>query len=194
MGRLAAATAAAWIVATAAPAVRAEPMGVEIAAKGGVMTTNPTGYGVGLRGGDSIASLYFGVGFLYYDGGSITSSLPSGGFATPAGATTTSTYHWLQYGVEFGYDIKPLERLTIRPQVGLGGYSTGGSCSISPPSNSYGCGIESSTYPYVEPGVTGMIRLGRLLFVGLDVNLLLVPADSQVHPYLTAHGQIGVTF
>jgi hypothetical protein len=87
----------------------------------------------------------------------------------------------LLYGFEAGYNFK-VSLVTIRPQFGFGRFS------LVP-------GFVSNSV-YFEPGVVGLVSLGRL-FVGADVSALLIDSSSSFGPgfaALTVHGQIGVTF
>jgi hypothetical protein len=89
------------------------------------------------------------------------------------------------YGAEMGYGIKLVDLLTLRPQVGFGDATF----SISGVS-------QSTTYWYLEPGVVGLVDLG-LLFVGADVNMLLIPSlygTQAAQAAFTFHAQAGVKF
>jgi hypothetical protein len=108
------------------------------------------------------------------------------------------------YGVEAGWGFKPLDNVTIRPQVGLGNASFGYTLScpliVSPGNQSVTptCSTEAPRNNlYVEPGVTVLVALGRL-FVGADVNVLVFPglelAATTLQFFITLHGQVGVKF
>lgn len=64
--------------------------------------------------------------------------------------------------------------------------------------------MSTSDHPYLEPGLTVLIPIG-LLYVGADVNALIVPdvdtsrgvraalaPSSETFTSLSAHGQIGL--
>jgi hypothetical protein len=86
------------------------------------------------------------------------------------------------YGAEMGYGIKPLDLLTIRPQLGFGDATLSASGSST-----------STTFWYLEPGVTGLVDLGPL-FVGADVNMLLLPFGQPDQAAFSFHAQVGVRF
>jgi len=90
--------AALFTALTSAREAAADPLGIEVAARGGVGgSSGPSAFGLGLPAGASIGSVYFGATLLW--------------------------------GVEFGYDFKPLTWLTIRPEIGAGFASVSGTCS-----------------------------------------------------------------
>lgn len=172
------------------------PVDVEVGAKGGVGaeydgSPNPLGFGLGARAGVVLFDhLYGGVNLMYY-------------FGARDGAVQT-----LMYGLEAGWGFKPLDTVTIRPQVGLGNASFSYT-SINPCAAQNQC-FGSTTYPnidsdhfgrnapYVEPGTTVLVALGTL-FIGADVNFLVLPVlgeDSAggAMVFITLHGQVGVKF
>ncbi|HEY3821073.1 MAG TPA: hypothetical protein VGL81_28105 [Polyangiaceae bacterium] len=187
-------TAGAALLACALPAsAHAEPLGLEVAAQAGFGTgvETPPAPAVGARAGASIASLYFGVAVVEYFGSTKPTAPPTNGPGAPTSSTSASLgVDDLLYGIALGYDIKPLAPLTLRPQVGAGLARV--SCS------DHWCGGDVS-YPYVEPGATVLLALGKYVFVGVDVNLLVVAVQSAFTPKnapasLTMHGQLGVRF
>jgi hypothetical protein len=167
------------------------PVDLEAGAKVGYATspvsgggTNPLGFGVGGRAGLAfLGGIYLGGNIMYYLGGSTNVPAPNGGVVTSAGSVSVST-NTLMYGGELGYGIKILDLLTIRPQVGLGNATF---------SVSGGGQSASSSYYYLEPGVTGLIGLG-LLYVGADANVLVLPSLPSSQAAFTLHAQIGVKF
>lgn len=160
------------------------PVDIEAGARVGVGTNpdsdgpNPFGLGLGGRAGVSIFHVYGGLSAIHYFGSS--SQIP-----TPAG-TFESKYSSTLLGVELGYSITAIPRLTIRPQLGIGNAA-------------FSFGDLSSSHLYLEPGVTALVSLG-LLYIGADLNLLAIPGvdrgsnDSKTFTAFTAHGQIGVQF
>jgi len=178
--------AVACIVSAAGDARAVGPVDVEVGLKGGFATsplssgTNPVGGGLGARAG---------VAFLggFYVGGSVLNYF--------FGSTTTSTASFstnmLMLGGEAGYGFTR-DRLTLRPQVGLGFASvatTASGADATAEDKSTGAG-----YLYVEPGVTGLVSLG-LVFVGADANLLIIlHAQQGSQAAFTLHGQVGVRF
>ena len=176
--------AAAVFGATERDAQAIGPVDIEAGARVGVGTNpdsdgpNPFGLGLGGRAGVSIFHVYGGLSAIHYFGSS--SQIP-----TPTG-TFESTYSSTLLGVELGYSITAIPRLTIRPQLGLGNAA-------------FSFGDLSSSYLYLEPGVTGLVSLG-LIYVGADLNLLAIPGveqggtESKTFTAFTAHGQVGVQF
>ncbi len=173
--------AAALFFAHPHDAEAAGPITLELGGKAGVGTNpttlpfNPYGFGLGASGGISLLGIYGGVNLVDYFGGS------NAVVSAPA----------LQYGVEAGFGITLLA-LTIRPQVGFGNLvftSTAGDQSLT------------NNYLYVEPGITALITIG-IVFVGADLNLLVVPsvdataleAVTHTETSTTIHGQVGIRF
>jgi hypothetical protein len=151
------------------------PVDLEIAAKAGGATNprnqdppNPLGFGIGGRAGVVfLGGGYVGGNVLYYG---------------PEHASSST----LMYGGELGYGWKLLDIVTIRPQIGLGNAtftSTAGGENTS----------SSSSYFYLEPGVTGLVALGSLL-VGADANALFLPGLNNSNAAFTLHAQVGIKF
>jgi hypothetical protein len=165
------------------------PVDIEIGARAGaaVGPLAPLGFGIGGRAGVSILGLYAGVDVIDYLGATgpcAGCSQPS----PPAGQTQVETQQRrsaLLYGFEGGYNFK-VSLVTIRPQLGLGNLRLSSAAGDPPPSHG-----DISNYVYLEPGVVGLVSLGKL-FLGADVNALLLP--TAPNSALTVHGQIGVTF
>ncbi len=162
------------------------PVDLEIAAKGGVGTTlnlpsgapDALGFGLGARAGvDLFTSYYVGLNGMYYFGNS------------NAGVST----HTVQYGVEAGYNIYLLKLigmpdtigklLDIRPQLGVGNMT--GTVQVT------GFPSQDASNLYLEPGVTGLVGIGPMLF-GLDLNALWIPNASGPNTALTGHIQVGI--
>jgi len=183
------------VVTSARTAHALGPVDVEVGAKVGVGAEysggpNPLGFGLGGRAGVVLFDhLYGGVNLMYYFGA--------------GGGTYT-----LMYGVEAGWGFKPFDTVTIRPQVGLGnasfGYTSVDQCPLQ--SGCYGATFYPTTDSgylgrndlYVEPGVTVLVVPVGTVFVGADVNFLVLPAlaeDSRAaRVFITLHGQVGVKF
>jgi hypothetical protein len=111
------------IVTSAGSARALGPIDVEIGARAGGATNpnsapgalNPLGFGIGARAGVVLLNhLYGGFDVMYYFG----SNGPALG--GPPGPPVTLTDHTWKYGGEAGWGFKPIDILTIRPQVGLG--------------------------------------------------------------------------
>jgi len=169
------------------------PVDLEAGAKVGYATspvsgggTNPLGFGVGGRAGLAfLGGIYLGGNIMYYLGGSTNEPVPvSGGAQNVSASSVSLSTNTLMYGGEVGYGIKILDLLTIRPQVGLG------NATFSVSGGGYS---GSSSYYYLEPGVTGLIGLG-LLYVGADANVLVLPSAPNSQAAFSLHAQIGVKF
>jgi hypothetical protein len=148
------------------------PIGIEVGGKVGYASNafggpvNAFGVGIGGRGGVVLFdSLYAGINVIDYLGNNNASSI--------------------QYGAELGYGFK-LTVLTIRPQIGLGNFSS----SFS----GFGINTSSGSF-YLEPGVTAIITLG-IIYFGADVNALILTNSpgGGINTACTVHGQLGVSF
>ena len=82
---------------------------------------------------------YLGGSFMAYPAGSVSEV---GG---PGGVGSVSSHTFL-YGAEMGYSIKPIDLLTIRPQLGFG--------DTSPSS-----GPVTITFWYLQPAVAALVDL-----------------------------------
>lgn len=173
------------------------PVEVEVAAKGGGGFPPLDGTGDGLggalggRAGVLLPSLglYGGLTFLEYGGGgSGISSAPVSSVPRPVGGS----YHSFAYGIEGGYGVRFLDRITIRAQLGLGDY-------VDVEDTQYSTGATTSQIHhsfYLEPGVTTMVAIGPV-FLGGDLNLLIATFAYQASRYeaaFTLHAQLGVKF
>jgi hypothetical protein len=170
------------------------PVDVEVAARVGGGTNpvlvpssvlgpaqvNALGFGLGARAGASFSGFYGGVSFMYYFG---ASQRP---YATDANILIhLESFNSVLYGIEAGYNFN-VSFLTVRPQLGVGGYTRTAS---SPGTTSY-----NDSNLYLEPGVTGLLPLGQWI-VGADANVLFLPGWSgRSQPAFTAHGQVGIKF
>ena len=170
----------------ATPARALGPVDIEIGARVGVATdpssnlpTNPYGFGFGGRAGVSIFGLYGGISGMYYLG---TSSTPQGIPAVAGGATTA---HTAMYGLEVGYTL-PIPVVKIRPQVGIGDSIIGmsGGLADGPATPS---GVSASNL-YLEPGVLVFVPI-RVMFIGADVNALILPSASGITPIRNGPGE-----
>jgi hypothetical protein len=192
----------------AIPARALGPVDIEIGARVGVATdpssslaTNPYGFGFGGRAGVSIFGIYGGISGMYYLG----TSSPSQGI--PAAAGGANTAHTAMYGLEVGYTL-PIPLVKIRPQVGIGDSLIGMSGGLADTPGTPN-GVSSSNL-YLEPGVLVFVPI-RMMFVGADVNALILPSASGLTPTqngpgeiaggsgktyasLSVHGQVGVRF
>jgi hypothetical protein len=171
------------------------PVDIEIAARGGYATNpgsgaNPYGFGIGGRAGVSIIGIYAGVSGMYYFGSTQQASV--GGVPVSSSPTTAME------GFEAGYTFK-LSILKIRPQVGVGNATFGGSGSVDVNGSSTSLSGSSSNL-YVEPGALVMVMLGSTFFVGADVNALILPSvadgtgTTTTYTSLSFHAQLGVQF
>jgi len=180
------------VVASERDARALGPLDVEVGAKIGGGTApfsnqpNALGFGLGARAGVVVfGGLYGGLSIVHYFGGSGTVAL---GDVSTSGASESSTL----FGFEGGYGVSLLGLLTLRAQLGVGSFNV----SFS------GIDLPSASNLYLEPGLTVLASFG-LVFVGADVNLLVLPGitdptnplgPSKWATTLTSHAQVGVKF
>jgi hypothetical protein len=178
-GALAAAVA---VTLLSAHVAQAEVSG-EVAARVGVATTptepnQPLGPGIGLRAGASFPRIYFGLAADYWFGGS------------QSGVSD----HGLTVTFEGGYGFVIADIVAIRPTLGIGGLDIHTS-------------VPSETAAFVfEPGVTALVQLTARLFIGADLEAMVVAPRYNPCAFTGAcgstpwggavlfHGQIGVKF
>lgn len=178
-------SASAVALAFASPAHALGPIGIEAGAKlgggsnlGGASPSPLYLPALGGRGGVTFKNLYGGVSVIAYPGQELDT----------AGAGGASNAHALLYGLEAGYGITFIDHFTLRAQVGFGNAEIG-------------YGNRSPSYFYLEPGVLAMARLS-VVFIGIDVNALILPAGPAYHANekngfdaaVTSHLQLGVMF
>jgi hypothetical protein len=166
------------------------PFDVEVAARGGFATSplsgtnagNPLGFGVGGRAGIVLdETFYLGGSILYYFTGNENELSTSVAGSSLASTTQSVSTRVLMYGAEMGYGIDLTDFLTLRPQVGFGDATFSQS----------GAGASTTTW-YLEPGVAGLLPLGKLL-VGADVDMLLLSVTQPEVAFLF-DAQVGVKF
>lgn len=179
-GALAAAGA---LTLLSAHVAQAEVSGEVAARVGGASTptdepNEPLGPGVGLRAGASLTHLYFGLAADYWFGGS------QNGLSD----------HGLTVAFEGGYGFVIADIVTIRPTMGIGGRDI----HTSLPS-------ESAAF-FFEPGVTALVQLTVRLFIGADLEAMVVAPRYNPCAFAGAcgstpwggavlfHGQVGVRF
>lgn len=152
---------------------------------------NPFGFEFGGRAGASLWNVYLGVSFLYSLGSSETDRcvLP-GGYSC---GTFPVADRAVRYGLAGGYDLHFFDRVTLRPQLGIGDAVTYLSDRSSEPPAAPAVTFPHQHDLYLEPGLTALASLGRL-FVGADVNALWLPGSKGSNVALSAHGQVGIQF
>jgi len=172
------------VVSTSGTASALEALDVELGGRVGYATSpmsvgtlfsgNPLGFGVGARAGVAFkAGPYLGGSFMAYPAGSVSVS------QGPGGRSSQSSQTFL-YGAEMGYSIKPIDLLTIRPQLGFGDTSPSG-------------GPVTITFWYLQPAVAALVDLGTL-FVGGDVGMLLFPNSNYEQAAFSFDAQVGIKF
>jgi hypothetical protein len=170
-----------------------DPFDIEVAAKagyatsplsgnGGSSTGNPLGFGLGGRAGLVLDdTIYFGGSVTYFFTGNenLTNAAVSGSSVaeTPVSVSTKV----LMYGAEMGYGSDLFSLLTLRPHIGFGDATI-----------SYSGESSSTTTWYLQPGMTGLVTLGKFL-VGADVDMLLL-AVSQPQAAFLFDAQVGAKF
>lgn len=165
---------------------------IEVAAKGGY-TTNPAstdnsgqpnllGLGFGGRAGLAFkGGLYLGADVIDYPGGSL-SEFTVGNAGSVVHNTQSYSTHVLMYGAEVGYGMRLVDMLILRPTLGFGDATV--SVSGQPP---------SSTYWYLQPGVTALVDFG-LVFAGPDVSMLILSNTNYDQAAFVFDAQVGVKF
>jgi hypothetical protein len=130
---------------------------------------NGWGVGLGVRGGYNLNQIFLGARFVYQLGETYEAGF---GGVTLAEATINL---W-EIGVEGGYDLLVAEKLTIRPEVGLGiatrEASSGGELLGELVSG-------STTNPYLALGASGLYDLTSEFFLGLDARIQLILGDGS---------------
>lgn len=177
------------------------PVGVELGAKLGYATNpngdqpNPLGVGAGVRGGlELFHKLYVGGNVMYYFGSTED---------TPLGATSSNTSvstHTLLLGLDVGYSLK-ISELTIRPQLGFGDASITSlepfAGTVNNPATNVANFSVTKQRLYLEPGIVALVQLGPI-FVGADVNLLVIPDgeldNGNAFASFAFGGQAGLKF
>jgi hypothetical protein len=176
------------------------PVNSGTSSNGSSLDINPLGVGVGGRAGVSLSSLYAGLSFMYYFGGSKDVPNPVG---PPVHESGTSVL----YGLEVGYNLR-LPVITVRPQVGVGKYTL----NVDGSAQVFGVSYSgSSTWDnvYLEPGILVKASFGMWL-LGADANVFWLPGSDKIDVSLcssplchytlssqlafTAHGQLGLQF
>lgn len=129
---------------------------------------NPWGVGLGVRGGYNLNQIYLGARFVYNLGSSED-------VATPGFTVAEYTYSLWDLGLEGGYDIPVAEKITVRPEIGLGlaGMSVESDYLLGDVSG-------SSTNLYLALGATGLYDIKPNIFIGLDARFQFVFADDLV--------------
>jgi hypothetical protein len=137
-------------------------------------TSDNLNFGLGVRGGKTLANrIYIGGTFVYNVGESVTLA-----FRSPVTGLITSEsagYSLFYLGPEGGYDID-LKHVILRPYLGLGLAFVNE--SISGP---YAIGGGSLTTFVLWPGATVIYDFpGTMWFVSGDLRILIVPGNSDV--------------
>jgi hypothetical protein len=134
---------------------------------------NPWGVGIGVRGGYNLNQIYLGARFVYNLGSSED-------LETPGFTVAEYSYSLWDLGLEAGYDIPVADKLTIRPELGLGlaGFSVESDYILG--------GVDaSSTDLYLALGATGLYDIRPNIFIGLDARFQFVFGDDLL---------VGLTF
>jgi hypothetical protein len=192
--------AAALAVACAArEAYAMGPLDVEIAGQlGGAPSAtgdpNPLGVEWGVRAGVSVRRIYVGLAFVSSLGSSATVSCAGPVFNACTETQVLVGARSRRYGVDLGYDFRPLRWLTLRPELGAGDVTFIESSSVEIVENGAPLNLNgSSNTPYLEPGLTALYAFGALL-LGFDAGALWLPVQNGASVTVAAHGQAGVRF
>jgi hypothetical protein len=191
-------------LSASAPAQALGPVDVEVGAKVGAGTNpvgggfpNPLGFGVGGRAGVSIFGLYAGLSAMNYFGGGSQQVDVTQGFAYERGSVSPHSFLW---GGEAGYGVSLFGLVTLRAMFGIGedvlGMSGGLATGLTNDNMVHPTlPVQSTSYVYLEPGLTALANLG-VFYVGLDASALLLPAGPGWPPNLATvplHGAFSST-
>jgi hypothetical protein len=129
-------------------------------------THNFWGLGLGLRAGYNLRRIYLGGRFVYQFGSSSEDV---------ALGVVIRRFTWRHFdlGFEGGYDLTPIERLTIRPELGLGFVNLTSYSRYTASDTS-----KSTLEPYFALGATVTYDVTPDFFVGGDTRLQIVLGDA----------------
>lgn len=130
---------------------------------------NGWGVGLGVRGGYNLNQIFVGARFVYQLGETYEAGF---GGVTLAEATINL---W-EAGLEGGYDLLVADKLTIRPEIGLG-IATRMASSEGDLLGELVSG--STTNPYLALGASGLYDLTQEFFLGLDARIQLILGDGS---------------
>lgn len=118
---------------------------------------NPWGLGFGVRGGYNLDQIFLGARFAYFLGEDPVSS-------------------W-ELGLEAGYDVAVGDKLTVRPQVGLGIMNV----TVDIPAFAgFGGASASSSELYIAPGASLLYDVSDSIYLGAEARLVLVLSDPMI--------------
>ncbi|HKP57316.1 MAG TPA: outer membrane beta-barrel protein [Polyangiales bacterium] len=123
------------------------------------------GFGLGARAGYNLKQIYLGVRFMYNFGES---------YSDPIGLTDSTANLW-DVGAEVGYDFVPIDKLTIRPELGLGVATT-----VLSVDTDFADASESRSKFSLSFGASALYDVTPSLFLGLNMRVPLVFADDTL--------------
>lgn len=130
---------------------------------------NGWGFGLGVRGGYNLGKIFLGARFVYHFGE--TAEAESSGLSL-----LEATMNLWDVGVEGGYDLLVADRLTIRPEVGLGIATR----MVSSEGELFGDSLSGSeTDPYLALGASGLYDITPDVFLGLDGRFQFILGDGS---------------
>ncbi|HKU40984.1 MAG TPA: outer membrane beta-barrel protein [Polyangiales bacterium] len=122
---------------------------------------NPWGIGIGARAGYNIQAIYVGARFVFHLG-TTDSSVGVGLNAVEIG------YSLWELGVEAGYDMRVVDKLTLRPGAVLGVIS-----AITDNNDPLFAGSSSQIKVELSPGISALYDVTDEFFAGGDLRLPL---------------------
>lgn len=133
------------------------------------------GYGISLESGGNVWGLGFGVGGGY----TLDMGLYLGAhFVYFLGEDPVNLW---DLGLDVGYEMDVADKLTLRPQVGIGIVNvTIDVPTITTPFGTVGGGSASSSEFYLAPGAALLYDVSDSIFLGLDARLQLVLSDPMM--------------
>jgi hypothetical protein len=130
---------------------------------------NGWGVGLGVRGGYNLNQIYLGGRFVYHFGETYEG-------ATGGLTIAEATINLWEVGVEAGYDLLVADKLTIRPEVGLGIATRIASADSALLGDLFS---DTNTNPYLALGASGLYDITPELFLGLDARIQLILGDGS---------------
>ena len=130
---------------------------------------NIWGFGLGARAGYNLNQVYMGLRFMYNFGES---------YSDVIGLAEITANMW-SLGIEGGYDFLVADKVTIRPELGLGLAMT----TISADTD-FGGGSESNSNFYMAFGAAALYDISPMLFIGLDTGIQLIVGDGSTAAWL----------
>lgn len=122
------------------------------------------GFGLGARAGYNLNQIYLGLRFMYHFGETNEGLL---------GLGERTTNLW-EIGAEGGYDFLVVDKLTVRPELGLGVAVRTEDLDVD-----FGSTSETNANMYMAFGASLLYDVSPTFFLGLDTRIQLVFGDGS---------------